>query len=376
MAANTKTIKRRMKSITNTKKITKAMELVSASKMRRAVEATLATRPYATMAREIMERLSRTEKAAMPLLATRPVGKVLIVLIAATRGLCGSFNTNLYKKTANLLRDPRNLAQHRMAPPSYGHLPFERGGQMSPPFEGGEAAPPTGGAAGVVSIDVLGIGKKSAWIAKKLNLNLIGVFEQLGERPSMDEVLSVTKVAIDDFVAEKYDKVIVVYTDYKSSLAQIPKVRQVLPISEIDLEKMVTDQPPRHASGVSAPPFQGGEKEVAATTAHLLGKEGALRPQSEAGVVDFGVDLDDYLFEPNRTEILSTILPRLVEVQLYQAVLESSASEQSARMVAMKNATEAAGDMLQELRLNFNKARQAAITQEISEIVGGAAALG
>lgn len=329
MPVNTKAIKRRMKSVTNTKKITKAMELVSASKMRRAVEATLATRPYATMAREIMERLSQTEKTAMPLLAMRPVGRVLIVLIAATRGLCGSFNTNLCKKTAQLLRDPQNLVRHRTADFSNDDDLEQSRSSKS------EVRSPI--------IDVLGIGKKSAWIAKKLGLNLIGLFENLGERPSMEQVLSATKIAIDDFVAQKYDKVIVVYTDYKSSLSQIPKVRQVLPISEIDLEKMATEV-----------------QEIA--------------KQEQDPVME--MLLDDYLFEPNRTEILSTILPRLVEVQLYQAILESSASEQSARMVAMKNATDAASDMLQELRLNFNKARQAAITQEISEIVGGAEALG
>ena len=307
-----------MKSVTNTKKITKAMEMVSAAKMRRAVEATLSTRPYATMARDLMGRLSHAEKSLMPLLAIRPVNKVLIVLVTANRGLCGSFNSNIYKKMIQTLRDYSPLL------PEEGPL-RQQGGE-----EGASA-----------TIDLLGIGKKSAWIAKKLGLNLVAAFDTISERPRAEDVWPITKMVTDDFVAETYDKVLVVYTDYKSSLLQVPAIRQVLPVSEDDLEKMV-----RRTEGLPA----------------------------EAGAKAGG--FDETIFEPSIQEILTAILPRLVEVQIYQAILESAASEHSARMVAMKNATEAAGDMISELRLSFNKARQAAITQEISEIVGGAAALG
>lgn len=320
MAVNTKTIKRRMKSIANTKKITKAMEMVSAAKMRRAVDAALATRTYSTMARDIMERLSQAERASMPLLATRSVGNILLIVVAGNRGLCGSFNSNVHKKVTKLTRDSKNLAMHRTRAAEEAPLPKDQ-----------------------ITISMVGIGKKSAPIAKKLGLTLTGVYDTFSERPTFEEVVSVARTAIDDFTAEKYDKVAVVYTDYKSSLLQVTKIRQLLPISDIDVEKMIED-----VGGVEPEP-ERVEKSLE--------------------------NLENYLFEPNQTEILQTILPKLVEVQVFQAVLESLASEHSARMVAMKNATEAAGDMLSELKLSYNKARQAAITQEISEIVGGAAAL-
>jgi len=305
-----------MKSIGNTKKITKAMELVSASKMRRAVEAVLGTRPYAVMARDILTRLSQADREAVPLLAERRVKRMLIVLIASNRGLCGSFNANIFKKALNLIREKEGYAAHSDSERINGE----------------------------VALELIGIGKKSAWFAKKFNLPLVGVFDALGDRPSFEEVLPVIKLATDGFLEKKYDKVLVVYTDYKSSLTQVPRARQLLPVSPMEVEEMLAQL--GRGSGNGQVESQGQE------------------------------ELEQYLFEPDQAFILANILPRLAEVQLYQAVLESAASEHSARMVAMKNATEAAADMLSELRLSFNKARQAAITQEISEIVGGAAALG
>ena len=316
MPLNTKAIKRQTKSISNTKKITKAMELVSAAKMRRAVEAVLGARPYAVMARDILARLSVSEREAVPLLSERSVKRMLVVLITSNRGLCGSFNTNIFKKALNLIREKEGYAVHS---------DFER-------------------ISGEVALELVGIGKKSAWFAKKFNLPLVGVFDALGDRPSFEEVLPVIQLATNGFLEKKYDKVLVVYTDYKSSLTQVPRVRQLLPVSPVEVEAMLAQLERGSISGQAK--SQGQE------------------------------ELEQYLFEPNQTYILTNILPRLAEVQLYQAVLESAASEHSARMVAMKNATEAASDMLDELRLSFNKARQAAITQEISEIVGGAVALG
>lgn len=311
MAVNTKAIKRRMRSVGNTKKITKAMELVSAAKMRRAVEAALSTRPYAVMARDILARLSQADKQGVPLLAKRPVQRLLVVLITSNRGLCGSFNTNVFKKALVLIKEKESYA---------------------------------GGSPDEIKLEVIGIGKKSAWFAKKFNLPLVGVFDNLGDRPSFEDVLPIIRLATQSFLEQKYDKVLVVYTDYRSSLTQVPRLRQLLPVSAIEIEAMLTD----------------------------LGKDGKV---SAAGVAGDD-ELEQYLFEPDQAFILTNILPRLSEVQLYQAVLESAASEHSARMVSMKSATEAASDMLSELRLSFNKARQAAITQEISEIVGGAVALG
>lgn len=314
MAVSGKAIKTRIKSVKNTKKMTKAMEMVSAAKMRKAVSAALSTREYALLSRELLNNLSKMQKRQVALLQMRPVQKMLVVLITSNRGLCGSFNANILKKASQLLKNTDNVATHRMT-----------GGKEIAPNQN-------------VEIDILGIGKKSALFAKKFGYNLTNVFDHLSDKPSFENVLSITRLVTDAFVQKKYDKVVVVYTDYKSPLVQEVKVRQILPVSEVDLEKMIT------------------------------GTTGEIEPQS-------GNSLEGYIFEPNVQSILTDVLPRLVEIQLYQAVLESAASEHSARMIAMKNASTAAGEMIDALTLEFNKARQAAITREISEIVGGAAAL-
>lgn len=320
MAVNTKAIKGRIKSVTNTKKITKAMEMVAAAKMRRSVEAALKTREYATIAKSLLDRFSSLDKEVSPILETRPVQKVLAILVSSNRGLCGSFNSNLFKKATQLLSDKKNLAAHRT-----------------------DDSPDTD-AQTELSIDILGIGKKSAIFAKRENYNLIGVHDHLGDKPDLDDVLPISGKIISDFKNKAYDKVVVIYTNYVNSLTQAPKVRQLLPISALDLEKMIEE--------IGKDVEQKGEA-VPETTA-----------------------LESYIFEPDLHSIIEFVLPRLVETQLYQAVLESAASEHSARMLAMKNASENAGEIIKELTLSYNKARQAAITQEISEIAGGAAALG
>ena len=308
-----------MKSIVNTKKITKAMEMVSAAKMRRAVEAAVRTRAYAVLANELLERLSSTDALQVPLLDRRPVEKVLLIYVSSNRALCGSFNSNLFRRTAITLTQKEKLVLH------------------------GDAAVDTLTNAGAVEIEMIGIGKKSASFAKKQNLNLLALFDQLGDRPSFADVLPITRMVLDGYTNKTYGKIFVAFTNYRSSLAQEPMLRQLLPVSKQSIAEML------------------GE----------LGKQ----ETGPLGVEKAEFDAGQYVFEPDMIQILSSILPGLVEVQVYQAILESLASEHSARMVAMKSASDAAGDMLQELRLSFNKARQAAITQEISEIVGGAAAL-
>lgn len=320
MAISTKAIKGRIKSVKNTKKITKAMEMVSAAKMRRAVEAVLNTRMYAGLARDLMHQLGTLQaKDKYALLKVRPVQNFLVVLISSNRGLCGSFNANIFKKTQLLLKEKHNIAKHRI-PGSEDILP-----------------------AGEVNIHIIGIGKKSAVFAKKHGHNLVAVFDQLGENPGFQEILQISSLMIEEYKSGKYDKVAVAYTDYRSSLAQEAKMRQLLPISEHDIEKMTaqfyTDNP--------------SQREI---------------PQDD-------YPMERYLLEPNVETIVEYVLPRLVEVQLYQAILESSASEHSARMVAMKNASESAQDMIKALTLEYNKGRQAGITREIAEIVGGAVAL-
>lgn len=313
MAVNTKAIKQRIKSVKNTKKLTKAMEMVSAAKMRKAVQGALATRWYATFARELLKQLSNGQAMSSPLLATRPVDRLLVILVTSNRGLCGSFNANVFKRAAQLLADTHNVARHRT--PQGREIP----------------------AADKVVIDIIGVGKKSAWFAKKHGYNLIAAFDDLSERPAFEDTRPISGMARESFSAATYDKVVVMYTQYKSSLVQEVKIRQLLPIAPQDLEKMIVD---------------GRDVEA----------EAVIKPEQ-------------YVFEPDFATIAKTIMPRLVDVQLYQAILESAASEHSARMVAMKNASESAGDMISSLTLEFNKARQAAITQEIAEIAGGAAAL-
>jgi len=319
MPLNTKAIKTRIKSVKNTKKITKAMEMVSAAKMRRAVTAALSTRPYAAMARALMEHLTQMD-GKDELMQMRPVKNILLVLISSNRGLCGSYNSNLFKRMASVMADKINIARHRSA--------------------GGEEMMPVG----EVGISVIGIGKKSAAFAKKNGYPLVAVYETVADQKSFDEVLPIAHALIDNFRKGTYDKVVIAYTDYVSSLTQEPKIRQLLPLSPVDLHKMLAEL----GNGVypASPPVRGR------------------------------VGIEDFVFEPGKEAILHYILPRLVEVQLYQAVLESVASEHSARMLAMRNASDAAGEIIDELQLTFNKARQAGITQEIAEIAAGAAALG
>ncbi len=315
MAINTKAIKRRLKSIGSTKKITKAMEMIAAAKMRKAVNAALETRTYATLAWELLVNLSKTQKEQIPLLTVRPVEKILMIMITSNRGLCGSFNANIIKKTAAQLKNPKNIAKQRI-----------KGEELEPK--------------GNISVDVIGVGRKGADFAKKMGYNLIASFTDLSDTPNLDDAMPIARMIIEAYEKQTYDKVIVAYTDFKSALVQTAKLRQVLPISEIDLEKMLLD--------ISEKRINPSEQKT---------------------------DLTDYLFEPNRSDVLKIILPRLVETQVYQTLLESAASEHSSRMVAMKNASEAAKDMMNELNLTYNKGRQAGITQEIAEIAGGAAAL-
>ncbi len=323
MAINTKAIKRRTKSVSSTKKITKAMEMVAAAKMRKAVSAALDTRAYATVAWNLLVNLSKTQKAILPLLDVRSVKRLLVILVTSNRGLCGSFNSNIIKKTAEQMQNPINISKQRIA--NKNVEPAEK-----------------------IEIDVIGIGKKGADFAKKMKYNLVASFSEFTDTPSLKDILPISKIIINDYETKKYDKIVIAYTDFKSTINQVAKLRQVLPISEQDLEKMIKEIGKDEADAVSV----AEEKNKSQ------------------------LELNNYLFEPNKIDVLKIILPRLVETQIFQAVLESSASEHSARMIAMRNASDAAEDMVKELNLNFNKARQAGITQEIAEIAGGAAALG
>lgn len=318
MAVNTKAIKRRIKSVTNTKKITKAMEMVSAAKMRKSVEATLNTKLYAMLSRELLERLSGLHGGGnAPLLSVRPVKNVLVVLITSNRGLCGSFNSNIFKRAQKLVSEIKNFAANTT--------------------EDGETLAPKEN----IKVNILGLGKKSVSFAKRNDLELVGVFDELREKPDFDDILPISKIIIQGYSNGLYDKIFVVYTDYVSSIVQETKIRQLLPLKKQHIDAMIDELGTNKLEKVELDDFQ----------------------------------IDTAILEPTLHDIIDIVIPRLVEIQLYQAILESAASEHSSRMLAMKSANEAAEEMIDSLTLAYNKGRQAAITQEIAEIAGGAAAL-
>ncbi len=294
------------------------MEMVAASKMRRAVAAVLAIRPYAHSAWSVLTNMARAfENYETPLLAAREVKRILIILVSSNRGLCGGFHSQLARRVAEQVKNPARLKVNRA------------GGQRI------ESRVPDS----EIEIDFVTVGKKGAATARKLGKNIIATFDDLDYLPSSEDVRPLARLVIDEYAAEKYDKVVTVFTDYISTVRQQPKFRQILPVSKADLEKQLAD-------------------------IDMLAKEyGLEEPPME------------YKVEPDAKTILENILPRLVEMQIYHAILESNASKESARMVAMRNATDAATDMSDNLTLIYNQIRQAGITQEIAEISAGRAAL-
>jgi len=315
MAGGTRDIKRRIKSVANTRKITKAMEMVAAAKMRKAVAAVLATRDYANLAWATILHLSeKTEARKHPLLRKpKIVENIGLILIGSNRGLCGGFNMQVSNKAV------ASIKKHE---------------------------------ASVKNTEVLTFGNKTRDIIKSFGYNVVADFAKEDLTVSVAEVSALAKMAITDFINKKYDKVFVVFTDYVSSLKQEPRVKQLLPIQPA----------PDDYLGVV-----GKSKGIETTKEFIEEKSEKYLKKSEFSY--------EYLFEPNASSVLDQMLPRLIEMQIYQAVLESEASEHSARMLAMRNATDSAKDMIDDLTLSYNRARQAGITQEIAEISSGAAAL-
>lgn len=276
------------------------MELVAASKMRKAQLATLATRSYADRAWAFIADLaSKTDPSLHPLLAHKPeIKKVCLVLITSDRGLCGGFNAQMIKKAAEFIK--RQTSDDR-------------------------------------EVELITIGKKGRDFAARHKFKIAADFVNLSSVTKLVEIKAVNKIILDDFMTGKYDEIYLAYTDFISTITQKPKLVRLLPFSR--------------------------ERDVE------LGKVGK---EKETEVIEHDYE---FLFEPSPRQVLEHLLPRMVETQVYQAILESNASEHSARMVAMKNASDAAGDMIFDLTLSYNQARQAAITREIAEISGGKAAL-
>jgi F-type H+-transporting ATPase subunit gamma len=319
--AKGKEIQQRIKSIGSTKKITRAMEMVSASKMRKAVEAVLRTRTYANLSWATILNLSEAAKNGEihPLLKKRDeVKRVAVVLISSNRGMCGSLNTALIGKAQ------KSIEKYQV--------------------KDGKTA---------VETDFILIGKKGEAVYRYFGYNIAAQFAKEDLVDEVSEAIPVAKMITSDFLSGKYDKVMVAYTDFVSASKQIPRVKQILPV---DIETQ-----DEFLGIVGEDTRVGLDKEFVREKEEL---------HSETEKYSF-----EYTFEPNPMEVLDEMIPRLLEIQIYQAMLESNASEHSARMAAMHQATEAATDMVSELTLFYNKARQAAITNEIAEISAGANAL-
>jgi F-type H+-transporting ATPase subunit gamma len=281
-------IRRRIQSIKNTSQITRAMEMVAASKMRRAQQAVTASRPYSDRLRLMIGDLAamaanEDEHSAFPLLERREIKRSQVMLATADRGLAGAFNSNIIRHGLQFMREREE---------------------------------------GFENIDLVAIGRKGRDFMTRFGQPLVADFTNLPDRLTIDDVRPMIQIASEDFIAGKVDAVYVIYTQFINTLRQEPRVLQVLPIE----------------------------------------------PAEDTG------EVRDYIFEPDPVTVLNELLPRYIEVQIYQTLLESIASEHSARMVAMRNATDNAKEIQDELTLTYNKARQAQITAEVSEIAAGAVA--
>ncbi len=283
---NIREIRRRIRSVQSTAKVTRAMEMIAASKMRRSQQRLLAGRPYSETMTEVLGHLAAQSgdiaDSGHPLLRRREVQRVEVIHITPDRGLCGGLNSNLNRAAGRFALDQS------------------------------------------VPVSVIPVGRKGRDFMVRSQSEVRAVFVDMGDRPSLMDTLPISRLAIDDYESGYADEVYVSYGRYVSTVVQRPTIQRLLPVEPIQMESHL-------ASG--------------------------------------------YIYEPNSLDVLTSIVPRFVEMQIYHALLESIGSEQSARMVAMRNATDAANDMIQALTLLMNKVRQETITKDLLDIVGGAVAL-
>jgi F-type H+-transporting ATPase subunit gamma len=284
----TKEIRVKIKSVQNTRKITKAMEMVAASKMRKAQERMRHARPYAEKIRNVAAHLSHANpEYRHPFLVDRDsVKRVGLIVVTTDKGLCGALNTNVLRAVLTQYKEWQTQGEE---------------------------------------IEVSALGNKGFGFMQRLGANIVSHAVQLGDRPQMEKLIGAVKVMLDGYVENRFDRLLIAYTRFLNTMKQEPVVEQLLPLA--------------------------GDK--------LGAPEGAW----------------DYLYEPDARAVLDQVLTRYIESIIFQAVAENMASEQSARMVAMKAASDNAKTLIEELTLVYNKNRQAAITKELSEIVGGAAAV-
>ncbi|HTO18064.1 MAG TPA: F0F1 ATP synthase subunit gamma [Pseudomonas sp.] len=287
--AGAKEIRSKIASIKSTQKITSAMEKVAVSKMRKAQQRMAASRPYAERIREVIGHLADANpEYRHPFMVERPVKRVGYIVVSTDRGLCGGLNINLFKALIKHMKEWHDQK---------------------------------------VEADLCVIGNKGASFFRSFGGNVVAAIGNLGEAPSINDLIGNVKVMLDAFHAGRIDRLYLVSNKFINTMTQKPNIDQLLPLASLD-----AGETPRKG-------------------------------------------LWDYLYEPDAQQLLDALLVRFIESQVYQGVVENGAAEQAARMIAMKSATDNAGELISDLQLVYNKARQAAITQEISEIVGGAAAV-
>jgi F-type H+-transporting ATPase subunit gamma len=286
--ANAKEIRTQIKSINSTQKITKAMEMVAASKMRKAQDRMQASRPYAQKIRRVIGHLAQANPDYRhPFLVEREVKRVGMIVISTDRGLCGGLNINLFKQVM------REIIEYRKQD---------------------------------IEVDLVLIGGKAMAFFKRLaELNIVASTSHLGDTPHIEDLIGTVKTMLDAFKDGRIDKLSIAHNQFVNTMTQEPEIIQMLPVQMTDEDELQ--------------------------------------------------DYWDYIYEPDSAELLDSFLMRYVESQTYQGVVENVACEMAARMVAMKAASDNAGELIDSLQLQYNKARQAAITQELAEIVGGAAAV-
>ena len=287
--AGEKEIRTKIRSVQNMQKITKAMEMVAASKIRKAQDQMEASRPYAERIRRVVGHLAHANPDYKhPFLVQREIKRVGYIVISTDRGLCGGLNVNMFKTVIG------ELAKWQ---------------------------------AENVEVDLTLVGQKAVLFFRRLGGNVVGTASHLGDRPSVNDLIGSIKIMLYEYSEGKIDRLYLVHNEFVSTMSQVREVKTLLPVSEIDLGDETLQE-------------------------HW-----------------------DYIYEPDAVDLLDDVLMRYIESQVYRGAVENFACEMAAKMIAMKSATDNAGEIIDKLQLAYNKARQAAITQEISEIVGGAAAV-
>ncbi len=311
--ATSRAIKNRIKATKNIQQITKAMQAVSAVKMRKSEQAAISSRPYALSALEILKNIRRAlkddEASGNHLVTERHVHKICLLVITSDKGLAGAFNTNVIRKAQNFITHSK------------------------------------------VPVDVVTIGKRGRDAMKRKGFNVIQSFTESGDFVSLDETLHIAKYLHEQFKDKKCDEVVIIYTNFISALKQNVVTRKIMPVTVHALEEI---------------------------TKHIIPEHGmyAGMPQSIDKALNGGSPTSTtFKFEPSTQAVLEKLIPLLVNIEVHQSILEANASEHSSRMVAMKSASENASELIGDLRIVYNKARQAQITKELTEITAGAEAL-